>query len=220
MGNYLVCGAPARVSTSALSGKPCSFARLVLTDGTIQDITSPVTVAELMLDHPLHFVCHVSNPAALDDQHECASGGEARSFDHDKPLTADTHLESGEIYYLRSKAGFNCKSPLRSLQRCSSDNSLSKSSSSNPRKNALLHAFRLRQKGSITQVTVSADMVAQILRNELQKQEHGGDQEKKFAAAAAIEDDNPELQMALQMRLISRSVSWRPKLATIQESGF
>ncbi|KAL4558908.1 hypothetical protein LXL04_037113 [Taraxacum kok-saghyz] len=64
--------------------------KVILPDGTVQEITEPVTVAELMLEHPQQVVVEVQ-------------GGRP------KPLGADMKVESKKVYMMlpmmRGKAG-------------------------------------------------------------------------------------------------------------------
>ncbi|KAL7582187.1 hypothetical protein Lser_V15G41520 [Lactuca serriola] len=74
MGNYISHG-----SGSGSAG------RVILPDGTVEEYTKPVTVAELMLDHPQQLVV----------EFQTLTNGRTL-----KPLPADTKLENNRVYMM------------------------------------------------------------------------------------------------------------------------
>lgn len=68
--------------------------RVVLSDGTVEDFEKPITVAELMMDYPQHFVCQsISTQSA--------------SLQKKSILPAIVELEPGRVYYLLPSSKFS-----------------------------------------------------------------------------------------------------------------
>ncbi|XP_051181569.1 uncharacterized protein [Lolium perenne] len=84
MGNLMSAGAGA----AAASG-----GKVVMADGSVRALSEPVSVAELMMDHPRHFVVD----ARVLQQRKGGAGGGARKV---APLPADHVLGAGGLYVL------------------------------------------------------------------------------------------------------------------------
>ncbi|XP_019164621.1 PREDICTED: uncharacterized protein LOC109160832 [Ipomoea nil] len=71
------------VSCSARKGRKAAAARVILPGGEIRRLREPVKAAEIMLEHPTHFLVNAGSLTA------------GRRF---SPLSADQDLESGNVY--------------------------------------------------------------------------------------------------------------------------
>jgi hypothetical protein len=89
MGNLMSAGAGA----AAASG-----GKVVMADGSVRALSEPVSVAELMMDHPRHFVVD----ARVLQHRKGGAGGGARKV---APLPADHVLGTGGLYVLLPATG-------------------------------------------------------------------------------------------------------------------
>ncbi|PAN50036.1 hypothetical protein GQ55_9G503700 [Panicum hallii var. hallii] len=90
MGNLVSAGAGA----AAASGG----GKVVMADGSVRALSEPVSVAELMMDHPCHFVvdARVLKEQGRREQQQQGGGGRAKVA----PLPADHVLGAGGVYVL------------------------------------------------------------------------------------------------------------------------
>ncbi|XP_076944534.1 uncharacterized protein LOC143615247 [Bidens hawaiensis] len=77
-----------------------SSTRVLLPDGTVREYTGPVTVAELMLDHPQQVVVEFSHPVGKKP----------------KPLVADVTLENNKVYLMVAMKSGKLAAPSISLE--------------------------------------------------------------------------------------------------------
>jgi len=91
MGNLVSSGAGA----AAASG---GGGKVVMADGSVRALSEPVSVAELMMDHPRHFVvdARVLKERGRREQQQGGGGGGAKVA----PLPADHVLGAGGVYVL------------------------------------------------------------------------------------------------------------------------
>ena len=70
-----------------------SSIKVVLSDGTVEEFPKPITVAELMMEYPQHFVYH--------------SSAITNNIQKKDILPADSELEAGSYYYLLPGSNFS-----------------------------------------------------------------------------------------------------------------
>jgi hypothetical protein len=88
MGNGCVTGA----NNGGAGRNSKATIKVVLSDGTIEEFFKAITVAEVMLDHPQHFVLHSSS----------TNNPQKKAI-----LPADIELEPGRLYYLLPSIKFS-----------------------------------------------------------------------------------------------------------------
>ncbi|XP_047087205.1 uncharacterized protein LOC124698835 [Lolium rigidum] len=186
MGNLISAGAGA----AAASG-----GKVVMADGSVRALSEPVSVAELMMDHPRHFVVD----ARVLQQRKGGAGGGARKV---APLPADHVLGAGGLYVLlpatRGKVSADearrVLTASRSLARSKSmPGGLMRKMSSRKRRDA---------DGPAKHEAATAAAMAEMERRE----------EPVPTETDGFEDHRPEF--------LSREMScrgWKPSLNTIEE---
>lgn len=187
MGNLISAGAAAGAS----GGK------VVMADGSVRALSEPVSVAELMMDHPRHFVV---DARVLQQRKGAAAGGASKVA----PLPADHVLGAGGVYVLlpATRGKVSAEEARRVL---TASRSLARSRSM---------PGGLRRKLS-SRKSREADDADRSAKNEAAEAEMERRDETAAAATATdgFEEHRPEF---LSRELSSRG--WRPSLNTIEES--
>lgn len=187
MGNLISAGAAAGAS----GGK------VVMADGSVRALSEPVSVAELMMDHPRHFVV---DARVLQQRKGAAAGGASKVA----PLPADHVLGAGGVYVLlpATRGKVSAEEARRVL---TASRSLARSRSM---------PGGLRRKLS-SRKSREADDADRSAKNEAAEAEMERRDETAVAATATdgFEEHRPEF---LSRELSSRG--WRPSLNTIEES--
>ncbi|CAM0872855.1 unnamed protein product [Alopecurus aequalis] len=185
MGNLISAGAGVAAATGG---------KVVMADGTVRALSEPVSVAELMMDHPRHFVVD----ARVLQQRKGAPGGGASKV---APLPADHVLGAGGVYVLlpaiRGKVSADEARRVLTASR-----SLARSRSM---PGGLMRKMSYRKSGdadgSAKREAAAAAAVAETERREETVAEEDG-----------FEEHRPEF--------LSRELScrgWKPSLNTIEE---
>ncbi|CAD6210886.1 unnamed protein product [Miscanthus lutarioriparius] len=191
-----------------------SGGKVVMADGSVRALSEPVSVAELMMDHPRHFVVDARVLKELgrrehhhhknnQHQHQHQQGGGAKVA----PLPADHVLGAGGVYVLlpatRGKVSVDearrALSAARSLARSRSMPGLRRKLSSSPK------------NGRRAEAAAGADEPAQREATAAGSPEDG-DEAEAARPADGFEEHRPEF---LSRELSSRG--WKPSLRTIEE---
>ncbi|VAI06489.1 uncharacterized protein LOC119293681 [Triticum dicoccoides] len=183
MGNLISAGAAAGAS----GGK------VVMADGSVRALSEPVSVAELMMDHPRHFVVD----ARLLQQRKGGAGGASKVA----PLPADHVLGAGGVYVLlpATRGKVSAEEARRVL---TASRSLARSRSM---------PGGLRRKLS-SRKSREADDADRSAKNEAAAAAEMERREETAATADGFEEHRPEF--------LSRELScrgWKPSLNTIEE---
>ncbi|CAN6320263.1 unnamed protein product [Urochloa humidicola] len=194
MGNLISAGAAA---TAASGG-----GKVVMADGSVRALSEPVSVAELMMDHPRHFVvdARVLKEMGRRQQQHQQQGGGGGGGAKVAPLPADHVLGAGGVYVLlpatRGKVSADearrALSAARSLARSRSMPGLRR---------------KLSTKKAREEVTAGPDV-----SSEQREAAAAESPEEEEARPDVFEEHRPEF---LSRELSSRG--WKPSLRTIEE---
>ncbi|KAJ7567260.1 hypothetical protein O6H91_02G139400 [Diphasiastrum complanatum] len=191
MGACMSCAASSNGSEKTI--------KVMQIDGTVREFPSPVVVAELMLDHPQHYVCH------------CNSSHKLRV---PAALPADVQLEVGQVYYLipclSLKSGADSLFKLKNSSSAQIMNAKAKRSFRSL--GGILELLKIKQKTSISPMVLSTESTSKSFSKETH--------EAPRVTEGGIWDADLEEEISNRLRMMSRSRSWRPKLQTIEEMGF
>ncbi|KAM3313773.1 hypothetical protein ACQJBY_032966 [Aegilops geniculata] len=182
MGNLISAGAAAGAS----GGK------VVMADGSVRALSEPVSVAELMMDHPRHFVVD----ARLLQQRKGGAGGASRVA----PLPADHVLGAGGVYVLlpATRGKVSAEEARRVL---TASRSLARSRSMPGGLRRKLSSRKSREADDADRSAKNEAAVAEMERRE-----------ETAATADGFDEHRPEF--------LSRELScrgWKPSLNTIEE---
>ncbi|KAF7049265.1 hypothetical protein CFC21_057834 [Triticum aestivum] len=179
------------ISAGAAAG--ASGGKVVMADGSVRALSEPVSVAELMMDHPRHFVVD----ARLLQQRKGGAGGASKVA----PLPADHVLGAGGVYVLlpATRGKVSAEEARRVL---TASRSLARSRSM---------PGGLRRKLS-SRKSREADDADRSAKNEAAAAAEMERREETAATADGFEEHRPEF--------LSRELScrgWKPSLNTIEE---
>ncbi|CAH1447555.1 unnamed protein product [Lactuca virosa] len=190
MGNHISHGSGSR------SG---SARRVILPDGTVEEYTKPVTVAELMLDHPQQLVV----------EFQTLTNG--RNL---KPLPADTKLENNRVYMML---------PMRRGKPVGA------MSSEEARRLLLRANTVLNSDSFVAAYTGFLPLFARMCPAAVIKSSKKKEKEEKLSALAVMvkpaglldlgEMDSEGRADYYLSRQLSGKGSWKPSLDTIKEKG-
>ncbi|KAG6553302.1 hypothetical protein Mapa_005036 [Marchantia paleacea] len=182
MGNFASCVSP---DVSKLSVK------VVHPDGKMEEFRRSVVVAELMMEHPNHFVCHSSALTNINKK---------------SMLSAEIELEAGRLYYLLPYDKFQGiltpevtdapgNKPARAV---------------NAIQQLAQAKFEIQNKANsmVTRVTIKGDDLSHLL-SEVGK--------AAGRRTPLVSYSSPDLRSLYTNQLLTRSNSWKPMLETIQE---
>uniref|UniRef100_A0A0E0KCQ5 Uncharacterized protein n=1 Tax=Oryza punctata TaxID=4537 RepID=A0A0E0KCQ5_ORYPU len=191
MGNLISSGAAVGASGGG---------KVVMADGSVRALSEPVSVAELMMDHPRHFVVDARNL-----QRRKGKAGAPPPGGKVAPLPADHVLGAGGVYVLLPATTRGKVSAEEARRALTASRSLERSRSM---------PGRLRRKLSSKKMTQEADNDADASENRAAAAEAERREETAAAAAApdGFEEHRPEF---LSRELSSRG--WKPSLITIEE---
>jgi hypothetical protein len=182
--------------------------KVVMADGSVRALSEPVSVAELMMDHPRHFVVDARVLKELgrrrEHHHHHQQGGGAKVA----PLPADHVLGAGGVYVLlpatRGKVSADearrALSAARSLARSRSMPGLRRKLSSSSK------------KGRRAEAAVAEEEPAQREATAESPEDEDEDEAEAAARPGGFEGHRPEF---LSRELSSRG--WKPSLRTIEE---
>ena len=192
-----------------------SGGKVVMADGSVRALSEPVSVAELMMDHPRHFVVDARVLKELgrrehhhhknnQHQHQHQQGGGAKVA----PLPADHVLGAGGVYVLlpatRGKVSADearrALSAARSLARSRSMPGLRRKLSSSPKNGRRAEATGA-EKPAQREATAAGS-----------PEDEDEDEAEAARPADGFEEHRPEF---LSRELSSRG--WKPSLRTIEE---
>ncbi|CAN6289687.1 unnamed protein product [Urochloa humidicola] len=194
MGNLVSAGA---ASAAAASGG----GKVVMADGSVRALSEPVSVAELMMDHPRHFVVDARVLKELgrrEQRHQQGGGGGAKVA----PLPADHVLGAGGVYVLlpATRGKVSADEARRAL---SAARSLARSRS--------MPGLRRKLSSRKEREEAAADEPAPAQREAAAAAE-SPEEEADAARPDVFEEHRPEF---LSRELSSRG--WKPSLRTIEE---
>ncbi|VAH90111.1 uncharacterized protein LOC119288795 [Triticum dicoccoides] len=186
MGNLISAGAAAGAS----GGK------VVMADGSVRALSEPVSVAELMMDHPRHFVV---DARLLQQRKGAAAGGASKVA----PLPADHVLGAGGVYVLlpATRGKVSAKEARRVL---TASRSLARSRSMPGGLRRKLSSRKSREADDADRSAKNEAAAAAVAEMERR--------EEAAATADGFEEHRPEF--------LSRELScrgWKPSLNTIEE---
>ncbi|OEL35534.1 hypothetical protein BAE44_0003452 [Dichanthelium oligosanthes] len=191
MGNLVSAGA------AAVSGG----GKVVMADGSVRALSEPVSVAELMMDHPRHFVVDARVLKELgrrEQQHHQQQGGCGAKV---APLPADHVLGAGGVYVLlpATRGKVSAEEARRAL---SAARSLARSRS--------MPGLRRKLSSKKGHEEAASDVSAQ--REATTEESPEEEDEAEAARPDGFEEHRPEF---LSRELSSRG--WKPSLRTIEE---
>ncbi|GJN08099.1 hypothetical protein PR202_ga25988 [Eleusine coracana subsp. coracana] len=180
------------VSSAAVGAS--GVGKVVMADGSVRALSEPVSVAELMMDHPRHFV--VDARALKEQQHQHNKGGKV------VPLPADHVLGAGGVYVLlpATRGKVSAEEARRALTAA---RSLARSRS-------MPGGLRRKLSSSSSRKGRGADMAVQHVAAPAVAEEE--EEEQEAARVDGFEEHRPEF---LSRELSSRG--WKPSLNTIEE---
>ncbi|RCV45162.1 hypothetical protein SETIT_9G431400v2 [Setaria italica] len=192
MGNLVSAGA----ATAASGG-----GKVVMADGSVRALSEPVSVAELMMDHPRHFVVDarvLKEQGRREQQHHQQQGGAGGGGAKVAPLPADHVLGAGGVYVLlpATRGKVSADEARRAL---SAARSLARSRS--------MPGLRRKLSSKKGREEAAPDVPAR--REETAE---SPEEEKEEARPDGFEEHRPEF---LSRELSSRG--WKPSLRTIEE---
>ncbi|KAJ1297491.1 hypothetical protein BS78_01G380500 [Paspalum vaginatum] len=194
MGNLLVSGA------AAVGG-----GKVVMADGSVRALSEPVSVAELMMDHPRHFVVDArvlkEQGRRQQQQRETQAGGGGAKV---APLPADHVLGAGGVYVLlpATRGKVSAEEARRAL---SAARSLARSRS--------MPGLRRKLSSSSSRKGLPTEKADESARHEAAAgATESSEEEEASARLDGFEEHRPEF---LSRELSSRG--WKPSLRTIEE---
>lgn len=199
MGNLISSGAAVGASGGG---------KVVMADGSVRALSEPVSVAELMMDHPRHFVVDARDLQQQQRRHKGKAGAPPPPGGKVAPLPADHVLGAGGVYVLLPATTRGKVSAEEARRALTASRSLERSRSM---------PGRLRRKLSSKKMIQEADNDGNASENHAAAAE--AERREETAAAAArpppadgFEEHRPEF---LSRELSSRG--WKPSLITIEE---
>lgn len=182
------------VSSGAAAVGASGGGKVVMADGSVRALSEPVSVAELMMDHPHHFVV---DARILKEQQRKGGGGAGAS--KVAPLPADHVLGAGGVYVLlpATRGKVSAEEARRALTAARSL-ARSKSMPGGLRRKLSSSSSRKGRDAGMAVQHVAAPAVAE--------------EEEEAARLDGFEDHRPEF---LSRELSSRG--WKPSLNTIEE---
>ncbi|BAF11795.1 uncharacterized protein [Oryza sativa Japonica Group] len=197
MGNLISSGAVVGASGGG---------KVVMADGSVRALSEPVSVAELMMDHPRHFVIDARD-LQQQRRHKGKAGAPPPPGGKVAPLPADHVLGAGGVYVLLPATTRGKVSAEEARRALTASRSLERSRSM---------PGRLRRKLSSKKMTQEADNDGNASENHAAAAEAERREETAAAArpppADGFEEHRPEF---LSRELSSRG--WKPSLITIEE---
>ncbi|CAN6313066.1 unnamed protein product [Urochloa humidicola] len=194
MGNLVSAGAAA---TAASGG-----GKVVMADGSVRALSEPVSVAELMMDHPRHFVvdARVLKEMGRRQQQHQQQGGGGGGGAKVAPLPADHVLGAGGVYVLlpATRGKVSADEARRAL---SAARSLARSRSMPGALRRKLSTKKAREEEAAPDVS-----------SEQREAAAAESPEEEEARPDVFEEHRPEF---LSRELSSRG--WKPSLRTIEE---
>ncbi|XP_052149581.1 uncharacterized protein LOC127768098 [Oryza glaberrima] len=198
MGNLISSGAAVGASGGG---------KVVMADGSVRALSEPVSVAELMMDHPRHFVVDARDLQQQQRRHKGKAGAPPPPGGKVAPLPADHVLGAGGVYVLLPATTRGKVSAEEARRALTASRSLERSRSM---------PGRLRRKLSSKKMTQEADNDGNASENHAAAAEAERREETAAAArpppADGFEEHRPEF---LSRELSSRG--WKPSLITIEE---
>lgn len=176
--------------------------KVILWDGSVQEFSWPLTAAELMLEHPQHFVAELH-----------AAVNEKRSI----PLPADQKLDMKKVYVmLPLKRGKPTTLSSEEARRVLlSANSLLRS------KSLLLPPSKFLPWFAGICPTVNVEEIGRRQRFPSQKKDDGGDSEIRHDEVRCLTEFLAESVELARPEYLNRQISgkgtWKPSLDTIKE---
>ncbi|KAF0910099.1 hypothetical protein E2562_001334 [Oryza meyeriana var. granulata] len=195
MGNLISAGAAAGASGGG---------KVVMADGSVRALSEPVSVAELMMDHPRHFVVDARDLQQHQQQQQ--KGRSAAPASKVAPLTADHVLGAGGVYVLlpATRGKVSADEARRAL---TASRSLARSRSMPGRLRRKLSSKKTQQEAD-NDDDVSDNRAAAAAVAEVEAERR----EETAARPDGFEEHRPEF---LSRELSSRG--WKPSLITIEE---
>uniref|UniRef100_A0ACD5X055 Uncharacterized protein n=1 Tax=Avena sativa TaxID=4498 RepID=A0ACD5X055_AVESA len=182
-----------------ISAGSASGGKVVMADGSVRALSEPVSVAELMMDHPRHFVV---DARALQQRKGGAGGGASKVA----PLPADHVLGAGGVYVLLpATRGKVSADEARRVLTASRSLARSRSMPGGLMRKMSYRRSRDADDGSAKREAATAATAAPVAETERKE-------ETSATAEDGFEEHRPEF--------LSRELScrgWKPSLNTIEE---
>lgn len=183
-----------------------SSIKVVLSDGTVEEFPKPITVAELMMEYPQHFVYH--------------SSAITNNIQKKDILPADSELEAGSYYYLLPSSNYSGPVSPPKLPAPKPKPSSSKHAATG---NSSLKPEISREESHRFDITnwQSRPLGELVTRDDI---ELGGLDPEDIEEEPIVSFSTPDLKsMYMQSQggggLLLRCNSWKPRLETIHEVG-
>ena len=199
MGNLISSGAAVGASGGG---------KVVMADGSVRALSEPVSVAELMMDHPRHFVVDARDLQQQRRRHKGKAGAPPPPGGKVAPLPADHVLGAGGVYVLLPATTRGKVSAEEARRALTASRSLERSRSM---------PGRLRRKLSSKKMIQEADNDGNASENhaaaaEAERREETAGTSARPPEPDGFEEHRPEF---LSRELASRG--WKPSLITIEE---